>query len=189
MLAHVGAILALEVLILAVDALFHALEQDAGLVLGEQLVPARPPHDLDDVPAGAAEDALQLLDDLAVATHRAVETLQVAVDDEDEVVEALASGHRDRTQRFGLVALAVAQERPYLAVLCSREPASIEVLEKARLVDRHQRAEAHRHGRELPEIGHEPRMGIGRDALAFRFLPEVEQLLLGEASFDERARV
>ena len=50
---------------------------------------AAPDH-LDHVPAGAAEIGFQLLDDLAVAAHRAVEALQVAVDDEDQVVEPLA---------------------------------------------------------------------------------------------------
>ena len=118
-LAHVRAVLALEVLVLAVDALLHALEQDAVLVLREELVPARAPDDLDHVPAGAAEHAFELLDDLAVAAHRAVEPLQVAVDDEDQVVELLAAAERDRAERLGLVALAVAQERPHLAILRS----------------------------------------------------------------------
>src|SRR3712207_8353317 len=54
----------------------------------------------DDVPPRAAEDRLELLDDLPVAAHGAVEALQVAVDDEDEVVELLAARHRDRAQRL-----------------------------------------------------------------------------------------
>jgi hypothetical protein len=37
---------------------------------------------LDDVPARAAEDGFQFLNDFSVAAHRAVEPLQVAVDDE-----------------------------------------------------------------------------------------------------------
>src|ERR1700737_4497826 len=114
MLAHIGAVLALEVLVLAVDALFHPLEQQALLVFCEQLVPAGTPHHLDDIPAGAAEYALEFLDDLAVAAHRSVEPLQVAVDDEDQVVETLASTERNRAQRFRFVALAVAQKRPHL---------------------------------------------------------------------------
>ena len=89
--------------------------QQAVVVGGEQRVPARAPDHLDHVPAGAAEVRLELLDDLAVAAHRAVEALQVAVDDEDQVVEVLAAGERDRAQRLGLVHLAVAQERPHLA--------------------------------------------------------------------------
>ena len=189
MLAHVGAVLALEVLVLAVDALFHPLQQQARLVLGEQLVPAGAPHDLDHVPAGAAEDAFELLDDLAVAAHRAVEPLQIAVDDEDQVVELLAPAERDRAQRFRLVAFAVAEERPHLAVVGLGQTAALEVLEEAGLIDRHQRTEAHRHRRELPEIGHQPRMRIRGDALAFAFLAIAEELLLGQPALDESARV
>jgi hypothetical protein len=59
-------------------------------VLGQQRIPVAAPEHLDDVPAGAAEGGFQFLDDLAVAAHRAVEALQVAVDDEDQVVELLA---------------------------------------------------------------------------------------------------
>ena len=114
-LAHVGAVLGLVVLVFAVDDLFHALHQQPGLVLGQQAVPVAAPDDLDHVPAGAAEHAFQFLDDLAVAAHRAVQALQVAVDDEDQVVQFLAPGHGDRAQRFRLVGLAVAEEGPYLA--------------------------------------------------------------------------
>ncbi len=188
-LAHVRAVLALEVLVLAVDALFHPLQQDACLVLREQLVPAGAPDHLDHVPAGAAKHAFELLDDLAVAAHRPVEPLQVAVDDEDQVVEPLAPAERDRAERFRLVALAVAEERPHLAVVGLGEAAAFQILEEARLIDRHQRSETHRHRRELPEVRHQPRMRIRRDALAFALLAVAEELLLGQASFDERARI
>jgi pyruvate dehydrogenase complex dehydrogenase (E1) component len=47
-------------------------------VLLQQLIPLAAPDDLDDVPAGTAEERLELLDDLAVAAHRAVQALQVA---------------------------------------------------------------------------------------------------------------
>ncbi len=43
LLADVRAVLGLEVLVLAVDALFHELPQPAGRVLGQQLVPLRTP--------------------------------------------------------------------------------------------------------------------------------------------------
>src|SRR4029450_13791600 len=85
-LTHVGPVLGLEVLVLAVDALLHALQQQAGGVTCEQLVPAAAPDDLDDVPAGAAEDALQLLDDLAVAPDPALPPLAAAGDVESQVV-------------------------------------------------------------------------------------------------------
>ena len=188
-LAHIGAVLRLVVLVLAVDRLLHDLEERARGVLGEQRVPARAPEALDDVPAGAAELGLQLLDHLAVAAHRTVEALQVAVDDEDEVIELLARREGDRARRLRLVHLAVAEERPDLAVFGVRQPAEVQILEEARLVDRHQGPEAHRDRRELPVVRHQPGMGVGREALAVDLLAEVQQLLFGEAALDEGAGV
>src|SRR5262249_28033706 len=116
-LAHVRAVLRLEGLILAVDALHHAPHEDALLVAREQRIPARAQDHFDDVPAGTAEVRLELLDDLAVAAHRPVESLQVAVDYEDQIVEILAPGHPDRAHRLGLIHFAVAAEAPDLAAL------------------------------------------------------------------------
>ena len=62
------------------------------VILLEQRIPLAAPDHLDHVPAGAAEDRLELLDDLAVAADRTVEALEVAVDDEDQVVELFAGG-------------------------------------------------------------------------------------------------
>ena len=188
-LTDIRAVLRLEVLILAVDHLFHALEQNAGRVGGDQLVPTRAPQHLDDVPAGAAEDALQLLDDLAVAAHRPVEALQVAVDDEHQIVEMLAPAQRDGAQALGLVALAVAEEGPDLAVGGLGQAAAVQVLEETGLVDRHQRAQAHRDGRELPVVRHQPWMRIGAQPVAVHLLAELEQALLAQAALDEAACV
>ena len=111
-LADVGARLDGQLLVLAVDRRVHAVEQDAVDVLGQQRVPARAPDDLDHVPAGAAEHRLELLDDLPVAADRTVEALQVAVDDEDQVVEVLPAGHAQGADGLGLVHLPVADEAP-----------------------------------------------------------------------------
>jgi hypothetical protein len=113
-LADVGAALDDVLLVLAVHHLAHALDQQPVVSAGQQGSQSLPQMHLDHVPAGAAEVALQLLDDLAVAAHRAVQPLQVAVDDEDQVVQLLARGQRDRAQRLRLVRLAVAQEGPDL---------------------------------------------------------------------------
>ena len=59
-------------------------------VVRDERVPIAAPDDLDDIPAGAAEDGFEFLNDLAVAANRAIEALQVAVDDEDEIVESFA---------------------------------------------------------------------------------------------------
>ncbi len=93
-LADVGPAGHGELLELAVEGLVHLVDEDALDVAGQQVVPLAAPDDLDHVPAGAAEEPLQLLDDLAVAADRAVEALQVAVDHEGQVVEALAGGQR-----------------------------------------------------------------------------------------------
>ena len=70
MLAHEGAVVRLVVLVFAVDRLLHDAQENAVLVAREQRIPVRAPDHLDHVPAGAAEVALELLDDLAVAAHR-----------------------------------------------------------------------------------------------------------------------
>ncbi|KAF1042977.1 MAG: hypothetical protein GAK34_02735 [Delftia tsuruhatensis] len=182
-LAHVGAVIGLERLVVAVVALGHDLLEHAVLVLGQQLVPALAPQQLDDVPAGAAELALEFLDDLAVAAHRTVQALQVAVDHEDQVVQLFAGGQGDRTQRLDLVHFPVAAEDPDLAVFGVGNAAGVQVLEEARLVDGHQRAQAHGHRGELPELGHQLGVRVAGQALAVHFLAEVQQLLFGDAAF------
>src|SRR5207237_5886913 len=94
-------------LVLAVDDLAHASDEQAVAILGQQCVPLAAPEHLDDVPARAAERRFELLDDLAVAADRTVEPLEVAVDDEDEIVELLTGGQGDCAERLGLVRLAV----------------------------------------------------------------------------------
>ncbi len=156
----------------------------------EELVELAPPDDLDDVPAGAAEDRLELLDDLAVAAHRAVEPLQVAVDDEGQVVEALARRDRERAQRLRLVGLAVAQEAPHPTGRGVLDAALVQVAVEASLVDRGDRPEAHRDRRELPEIGHQARMRVGGQAAAgLDLVAEVIELILGQPALEEGAGV
>jgi hypothetical protein len=69
------------------------------------------------------------------------------------------------------------------------EAAAVEVLHEARLVDRLDRTEAHRNGRELPEIRHQPGVRVRRDALAVDFLPEAVHLLVGQPPEQMRARI
>jgi hypothetical protein len=185
MLADVGPVAGGVVLILAVDALLHALLQKPAGIAGNERVPVGSPDDLDDVPARAAEHGLQLLDDLAVAAHRAVQALEVAVHDEDEVVELLARRQADGAEGFGLVGLAVADEGPYLAALGRQEPAIIEVAHEARLIDRHDGRKPHRHRGALPEVRHEPGAGIGRQPGPERLLAKAPEIIFLDTSLDE----
>ena len=57
-------------------------------------------------------------------------------------------------------------------------PRALQVAVEARLVDRGQRAEAHRDRRELPEVGHQARVRIGAQALTrLNLLAEVVELV------------
>ena len=184
-LADIGAAGDGVLLVLAIDDLAHALRQQAVVVLRQQRIPLGAPEHLDHVPARAAEDRFELRDDLAVAADGAVEALQVAVDHEDQVVEPLPRRQRDRAQRLRLVRLAVAEEDPDLRVRRLLEPAVYQVAHEARLVDPHQRREAHRDGREHPEVFHQPGVGVrGQPPALGELAAEVEQLLVAEPSLE-----
>src|SRR5690606_19889584 len=126
-LPQVRAALDGVLLVLPVDDLAHPLGEQAVVVLGEQRIPVAAPDHLDDVPARAAEHGLEFLDDLAVAAHRTIEALEVAVDDEDQVVALFARGEADRAERFGLVGLADTEERPDLLVRRLLQAAVLEI--------------------------------------------------------------
>ena len=91
--------------------------------------------------------------------------------------------------RLGLVHLAVAEERPHALLARVLDAAVLQVAVEARLVDRGQRAEAHRDRRELPEVGHQPRVRVRAQALAADLAPEVVELVLGQPALEERAGV
>ena len=150
----------LEGLVVPVEGLVHDLHEVAGAVLGQQVVPFAAPQHLDDVPAGAGECGFELLDDLSVSAHGSVEALEVAVDDEGEVVQPFVRGQLQGAARFGFVHLAVAEERPHSLVRGVGDAAVVQVAVHLRLVDRVDRTQTHRHGRELPEFRHQPRVRI-----------------------------
>ncbi len=166
---------------LAVRRRVQLVDEDARAVLRQQRVPGTVPDQLDDVPSGAAELRLQLLDDLAVAAHRAVEALQVAVDDEGQVVQALTGGDGQLAERLRLVHLAVAEIRPDVRIGGVGDAARLHVAVHPRLVDRAERAEAHRHGRELPEVRHQPRVRVAGQAVRRLRLLLAEGVELGLA--------
>ena len=112
--ADEAAVLRLVGLVVAVRRLVHEVHECAVAVLGEQRVPFAAPDDLDDVPAGTAEVRLELLHDLPVAAHGTVEALEVAVDDEVQVVELFVGCDVEHAAALRLVQLTVAQECPGL---------------------------------------------------------------------------
>ncbi len=141
---------------LAVNGLVKRAQQQHLRIAREQRVPIGSPQKLDHVPTGAGKKPLELLNDRTVASHRAIESLQVAIDDEDQVVEPFARGNRKSRQRFGFVHFAVTNERPYLAFVRIEQRAVLQITQEARVIDREQRADSHRARRELPEGWHQP---------------------------------
>src|SRR5436305_1890263 len=117
-------------LILAVGDLAHAPNQEAFAVVGDERIPVGAPDHFDNVPSDAAEDRFQFLDDLAVAAHGTVEALEIAVDDEDQVVEFFACRERDSSERFGFIRFAVPQECEYLAASAGFQATVLKVLDE-----------------------------------------------------------
>ncbi len=190
LLAGVGAAFGFEILIFAVDGLVHPLDEQAGGVAGEKVVPTAAPHHLDHVPSGAAEVSFELGDDLAVAANRPVQPLQIAVHHKDQVVQLFAGGQRNCAQRFRFVGFAVAQKGPNLSRRYGYDAAVLQVPHEARLIDRIDRAQSHRYGGKLPEVRHQPGMRIGREAgMLPQFVPEVFQMLLIQTAFQIGASV
>ncbi|MNF36616.1 hypothetical protein D3C84_175150 [compost metagenome] len=155
-------------------------------IAGEQRIPLRAPQDFDHVPAGTGEQRFQFLDDLAVTAHRAVEALQVAVDDEGQVVQLLPGGQGQAGDGFRLVHLAIAEHAPDVAPIGLLQASVLQIAHEPRLVHRADGADAHGPGGELPEVRHQPRMRVGAQAGAVDFLAVVGQLLFTQASFEKR---
>ena len=185
----VGPIVGAERLVLPVGGFREPPQQRVMRIAREQRIPIRAPEHLDDVPSRAGEQALEFLDDLAVAAHRPIEALQIAIDDEGQVVEPLARRQRQRPDRFRLIHLAVAEYAPDVACGGVRQVAVREVAHEARLVDGVDRTDAHRAGGELPEIGHQPGMGIGAQTAAADFVAKMRQLFGAQAPLEKCARV
>jgi hypothetical protein len=189
--ANVGPVVGLVGLIVTVGRGVHQIHQGAVAVRVQQRVPLAAPHHLDDVPARTAEERLQLLDDFAVAANRAVQSLQVAVDHECQVVQAFQCGHMSQPAALRLVHLAVTQKRPDVLIRGVLEAAVVQVVVEPGLVDGVHRAQAHRDSRELPEAGHQPGMRVGRQPAAGMtvLLPEAVELVGAQPALEECPRV
>ena len=177
-------------LVLAVHHFHHAASEGPGVIGTKQGIPVRTPYELDDVPAGTAEDAFEFLDDLAVAANGSVEPLQITVDDPGEVVEFFAAGEADAAEGFGFVAFAVAEERPDAHAIGLCEFAVVQVPIEASVVDAHDRAETHANGGVLPEVWHQPRVRVAAEAAALaEFLAEILEAGFIESAFEKRTSV
>src|SRR5690554_5002684 len=188
-LAGKGRALEGQVLQFAIADLIHGPLHHAVFVFSEERVPVTTPYNLDHIPSGATEHTFQFLNNLAVTTYRAVQTLQVAVNHPDQVIQLLAARLGDGTQGFRLVALAVTHKRPHFAAVHVDQLAAVQVLHYVGLIDGLNRPQPHGNGRELPVVRHQPGVRIGRQAIAIYLFAVFVQLLLGKAPLKKRTGV
>src|SRR6185437_10583368 len=70
------------------------------------------------------------------------------------------------------------------------EASVFQITVKSSLVNRHDRAQAHRDGGKFPKIGHQPRMRIrGQPTAGLKFAAEIFQLLSGQTALDKCPRI
>ena len=188
-LAHICAVFGFEGLVIAVNGFFHQLDQLTAGVFTQQLIPTTAPDNLDNVPACTREDAFQFVDDFAVTRYRAIKTLQVTVDNEDQVVQLLAGGDGDRTFRFRLVHLTVAQESINGLFGGVFQTTVFQIFQEFSLINCPDWAQTHRNGRELPEFRHQFRVRIRGQTFTVNFLTEIVHLLFSQTTFQESTRI
>ena len=133
----------LVVLVFTINRFVHPLLQQTQLILLKQGVPHPPPNNFDHIPASAAEYAFKLLDDLAVTSNRTIQALQIAVNDENEIVQLLSPRQRDRALRLRLIHFSISGETPDLSILHLGKPPAIQVLHNVRLINRLERPQPH----------------------------------------------
>src|SRR5689334_2138616 len=130
------------------------------MVASEKRIPIAAPDNLDYVPASSTESAFEFVNDLSVPAHRTIETLQIAVNDEDEIVELLTCSHCECAKRFRFVGLTVAQKSPDFSRRLLDQLTVFEIAHQSRLVYGVDRPDPHRDRRKTPKIRHEPRMRV-----------------------------
>ena len=104
-------------LVISVETFLHSVAEHTIVVRGEQCVPTASPNHLEHLPICPSKSALQLLNDLSVATYRSIEPLQVAIDHHDEVIQSLPGSDVDCAQNFGLVGFTIANKAPNARVV------------------------------------------------------------------------
>ena len=129
------------------------------------------------------------MNDFAVTPNRSIESLQIAIHNEYEVIELFAGSKTDRTQRLRLIHFTVSAKHPNLPVTGVCQSAGVEIFEESGLVDRHQRPEAHRNRRKLPELRHQLRMRITRQTDTVHFLAKMIELCLTQAALQIRSTI
>ena len=177
-------------LVVAVEALLHSMTQNAVVISRQECIPATAPNHLEYLPIRAAEGTLQFLNNFAVTPNGTVQSLEIAVHHQHEIIESLACSNIDGTEYLGLIRLAVTDKTPDSGVILSLQSPMLQILGKAGQIDRHRYRQTHRSVGDLPEIRHGPGMRVGGQAPAFaQFTTEIPELSFTQAAFQKSARI
>src|SRR5690554_2075698 len=126
---------------------------------------------------------------ISITPYRSVQALQVAVDDKGEVVQFFPCRQAQAGNGLRFIHLSITEYTPYMTLLGFRQIAVGEVAHEACLVHGTDGANSHRAGGKLPEIRHQPWVGVGRQSFAKGFLAVVRQLTLAQATFEKSASI
>ena len=128
---------------------------------------------------------------MPITAHRAIESLQIAVNDEGQVVELFARSEREASDGLWLVHFAITKDAPDVTLQRAllQQAACLQIANKSRLIDRIQRPQPHRPSWKLPESWHQPRVWVGAQAITADFLSIVRQLLLAQSTLQKCPRI
>ncbi len=163
--------------------------QQSKLILLEKRIPLPAPNHLDDIPSCTTENTFQLLDNLAIASDRAIQSLQITIDNKNQVIQLLSTCQCNRTLGLRLIHFTIASKAPDFSRTTTSEASIVQILHDVCLVDCLQWAQPHRNRWELPVVRHQPGVRIGRQAISIHFLAKFVELFFGQAPFKERPGV
>src|ERR1700677_3367611 len=101
----------------------------------EKSIPLRTPKDFDDVPSSAGKKRFEFLDDLSIAAHRAVQALQIAIDDKSQIVEVFAGCEGEASDRLRFVHFPVAENAPHVPPRGVLKSTMIQIAHESGLID------------------------------------------------------
>ena len=145
---------------LSIHGAGKSFDQRPVCVACKQSIPVAAPNEFDDVPTRATKQFFQLVNDATIAAYRTIQSLQIAVDHPDQIVQAFARRECEGAHAFWLIHFPVAEDTPDFTVLAIEQTPVCQITHETRMVNGADRTNAHGSGRKLPKVWHQPRMRV-----------------------------
>lgn len=186
---NVRIIFRFEGLVVVVNGFVYQLDQFIVGIFTQQFILTVILYYFDYVLVSIFEDVFQFVDDFVVIGDRVVKTLQVIVDNEDQVIQFFTGSDGDRIFGFRFVYFIVIEERVNGLFRGIFQVTVFQIFQEFSLVNSINRIQIYRYGRELLEFRYQFRVRIGREVIVVNFLTEVIQLFLSQTIFQESTSV